>query len=283
MVEADIKAESTLEHWSQYLRCTICFSYLRDPHTLECGHTFCKSCLKRLAQIAKEDTPDIRVTKLGLPCPTCRHPFPAKPYLTGRASTSIVLRHMIDLWAKESKLLKVTSAVQYRSLPSQTDEENSKSNDGDENKRSVENEISDIVFSERYGPLEHNTEFMFKKILEYADDFDPDSNLYYKRDCNDIRNVTTALNDSISSGSDTDASNSSHGVDSARSFSNVTLSDVFNHLSIPAISISAFSSPGRFLIMFIWCTYCVVIVGLAQSFLPYIILFTLFFFLLVMG
>lgn len=41
-------------------------------------------------------------------------------------------------------------------------------------------------------------------------------------------------------------------------------------------------SPGRVLLMSIWCMYSLVVVGLAQSLLPYMVLVTLFFLIIVL-
>ena len=29
-------------HWSRHLKCLVCFGYMQQPHTLACGHTFCR-------------------------------------------------------------------------------------------------------------------------------------------------------------------------------------------------------------------------------------------------
>jgi len=279
MVEADLKAENSHEHWSQYLRCTICFNYLKDPHTLECGHTFCKKCLKRLAQIAKEDSPGVRLRKLGLSCPTCRHSFPAKPSLKGRIPTNIVLKHMVELWAKESQLFKNTAVVKLRSVTSQTEVDNVQAEGGQERQSVESEEPQEEVFTERTRPLEQYLESVLKTVLEYADEFE--------QDCIESNKCRiTPVNDSISEPSETDTSSSSSNdnsrVDTHQSYSNISLNDVFSHFTIPGFSLS-YSNAGRYLIMLIWCTYCVIIVGLAEVFLPYILIFTLFFFLLVLG
>ncbi|XP_012935537.1 uncharacterized protein LOC101863785 [Aplysia californica] len=466
MVEADIKAETALDHWSQFLRCTICFSFLREPHTLVCGHTFCKKCLKRLAEIAKEDSPEIRLRRLSLPCPTCRHPFPAKPSLTGKARTSIVLKHMVELWAKECALLLSSAVIKVRSVSTQTRPDCAKTRlvltkvepDGrltrsvgkrsgsdrtqagpdylqlskvdsgrtvpedvhvgpgdiqgnSTSKRTVsdepqttldrewtapdkghttsdgkkvnpvgvhtgpdgsqtwpvgervgtpdgsqmtsddtqlgpdelkagqdeegwedspggeETERQEVVFAERIRPLDHYLEAIMKRVLEFSEDMEQDAIENNKASTTSARTSNTAddpaiaattttttnpataaitttttnttttttpaaaniSNDSNFSGSETDASSSSSsgssnsGGEADHSNSNASLTEVFGRLSVPRLTFRNECSPGRFLLMLVWCLYSVVIVGLAEAFLPYVILFTLFFFLVVLG
>lgn len=55
------------------LKCTVCTSLMLEPYTLQCGHTFCKDCLKSwLKQIQEGVTT----------CPTCRKPIESEPYLS---------------------------------------------------------------------------------------------------------------------------------------------------------------------------------------------------------
>ncbi|XP_055969869.1 tripartite motif-containing protein 60-like [Sorex fumeus] len=50
-------------------RCPLCQGPLRAPLTLDCGHNYCSSCLRRLWQHPWEP----------LPCPVCQHPCPREP------------------------------------------------------------------------------------------------------------------------------------------------------------------------------------------------------------
>ncbi|XP_078543561.1 E3 ubiquitin-protein ligase TRIM39-like [Lissotriton helveticus] len=45
--------------------CVICLEYFTDPVTIECGHTFCRSCLSRY----------MKQQDLTISCPRCRHRF----------------------------------------------------------------------------------------------------------------------------------------------------------------------------------------------------------------
>jgi hypothetical protein len=44
----------------EYFNCSICLKIYDNPFTINCGHTFCKNCLKRLSKSI---------------CPICRKPF----------------------------------------------------------------------------------------------------------------------------------------------------------------------------------------------------------------
>ena len=66
----------------------------------------------------------------------------------------------------------------------------------------------------------------------------------------------------------------------ASSLSSVSIPDIFGRVHLlPQLGEFA---PVRLLLLLVWCMYSVVIVGLAESFLPYVIIFTLFFFLIVL-
>ncbi|XP_054424980.1 tripartite motif-containing protein 26 isoform X2 [Pteronotus mesoamericanus] len=54
-----------LRSLEEEVTCSICFDYLRDPVTIDCGHVFCRSC-----------TTDIRPVSGGQSvCPLCKKPF----------------------------------------------------------------------------------------------------------------------------------------------------------------------------------------------------------------
>lgn len=52
--------------------CAICHDVLAIPMTVECGHTYCFSCLYRWAK---------DLDQLNLNCPTCRHSLVSKPVM----------------------------------------------------------------------------------------------------------------------------------------------------------------------------------------------------------
>ena len=47
------------DHINQHLKCSVCLSIFNDPVRLECGHTFCKKCIKMWIKKHNE-------------CPCCR-------------------------------------------------------------------------------------------------------------------------------------------------------------------------------------------------------------------
>ncbi|KAL1774570.1 E3 ubiquitin-protein ligase TRIM68 isoform X1 [Sigmodon hispidus] len=50
------------------MNCPICVTFLRDPVSINCGHTFCRSCLSGLWKLSGESQ------VLGYTCPLCRTP-----------------------------------------------------------------------------------------------------------------------------------------------------------------------------------------------------------------
>ncbi|XP_042840681.1 putative tripartite motif-containing protein 75 [Panthera tigris] len=57
-------ASSALAGLQAQANCPICLDYLRDPITTECGHNFCRCCIRQ----SWADLSD------SFPCPVCRHP-----------------------------------------------------------------------------------------------------------------------------------------------------------------------------------------------------------------
>lgn len=52
------------EDFQEELTCSICLDYFEDPVSIECGHNFCRGCLRR--SWAQSGSP--------VPCPECRQP-----------------------------------------------------------------------------------------------------------------------------------------------------------------------------------------------------------------
>ncbi|KAM4889324.1 tripartite motif-containing protein 43-like [Thomomys bottae] len=73
--------------FQEEVRCSICMDTLMDPVTINCGHTFCRPCL-RLAW--EEATTPAR-------CPACR-----VPSQQGELKSNVVLRSMVSLIRKAS-------------------------------------------------------------------------------------------------------------------------------------------------------------------------------------
>ncbi|KAK7802546.1 hypothetical protein U0070_010163 [Myodes glareolus] len=74
--------------FQEELTSLICRSYLTDPVTISCGHSFCRACL----HLSWEDSP--------AHCPTCREPSQQKDF-----RTSIVLKKLVSI-ARQAGLMK---------------------------------------------------------------------------------------------------------------------------------------------------------------------------------
>ncbi|XP_059151118.1 uncharacterized protein LOC131937586 isoform X2 [Physella acuta] len=277
---SDMKAETLPEHWSLFLRCTICFGYMQEPHTLECGHTFCKRCLKRLAEIGREDNPDVRVRRLNLSCPTCRHPFPAKPVLTDRICTCIILKQLVELWKKEYTLLAASSYLTQRSVCTQTQSES--------NVDTVDVKLSGDQHEEfvvSLHPSEQYCKALMKRVFESTDDAPESHDVIIPKAVAPTSTLSASAivvhRDNISSDSESSVASENDSSNTSTSHSTASIPEMFGRMNLPRITFTE-CTPGRFLLMLVWCMYSVVIVGLAEAFLPYIILFTLFFFLVVL-
>ncbi|KAJ1816362.1 E3 ubiquitin ligase, partial [Coemansia sp. RSA 2599] len=75
----DLEKSATLTgKLSEALQCTICIETFSSPHTLSCGHTFCKECL-------------VQWLAVSMMCPTCRAPVDQRPAL------SYTIQEMVSL------------------------------------------------------------------------------------------------------------------------------------------------------------------------------------------
>ncbi len=74
--------ETSLDDLRSLITCRICIRPLYEPYTIECGHTFCYSCLRQWfdRDRTKKTCPDCRADVI-------RQPAPA--YLVGRAHIGI--------------------------------------------------------------------------------------------------------------------------------------------------------------------------------------------------
>ncbi|KAJ1872566.1 E3 ubiquitin ligase [Coemansia sp. RSA 486] len=71
------RSERATGQLSEALQCSICLETFSAPHTLNCGHTFCKECL-------------IQWLAVGKMCPTCRAP------VTQRPSVSYAIQEIVN-------------------------------------------------------------------------------------------------------------------------------------------------------------------------------------------
>ncbi|KAK0063939.1 tripartite motif-containing protein 61 [Biomphalaria pfeifferi] len=272
MVEPAQQPKVFSEHWSLFLRCTICLGYLHEPHTLSCGHTFCTRCLKKLAEVTQEENPDVTIRRLKVSCPTCRHSIPAKKILQGKLSTCIILKQMIELWKKETMLLASSTICPLRTICTQTCL--------DSEPAVLEMNAVYEKNTERPQHLEEYIDLIKQRVAEAKEEIEFDSQEFAYTKCACLWSDVDGGRQRGNLSHDSDSSASSE-YESSASLSSASVLDIYSRINLPQIT-AIDCTPGRFALMIIWCVYSVVIVGLAEAFLSYIILFTLFFFLIVL-
>nr|XP_048291660.1 tripartite motif-containing protein 43B-like [Myodes glareolus] len=84
--------------FAEELTCLICMSYLTDPVTISCGHSFCRACL----HLSWEDS------QVPVHCPTCREPSQQKDF-----RTNIVLKKLVSI-ARQASLMKYLSSEEHQ-------------------------------------------------------------------------------------------------------------------------------------------------------------------------
>ncbi|XP_013208351.1 tripartite motif-containing protein 48-like [Microtus ochrogaster] len=84
--------------FQEELNCFICMSYLTDPVTISCGHSFCRACL----HLSWEDS------QLPVQCPMCREPSQQKNF-----RTNIVLKKLVSI-ARQASLMKFLSSEEHQ-------------------------------------------------------------------------------------------------------------------------------------------------------------------------
>ncbi|XP_041502577.1 tripartite motif-containing protein 43B-like [Microtus oregoni] len=84
--------------FQEELTCFICMSYLTDPVTISCGHSFCRACL----HLSWEDS------QVSVQCPMCREPSQQKDF-----RTNIVLKKLVSI-ARKASLMKYLSSEEHK-------------------------------------------------------------------------------------------------------------------------------------------------------------------------
>ncbi|XP_036059317.1 tripartite motif-containing protein 43-like [Onychomys torridus] len=92
-MESDIS-----QAFREELTCLICLSYLTDPVTISCGHSFCRACL----HLSWEDS------QLPVHCPMCREPCQQK-----EMRTNVVLKKLVSI-ARQASLMKDLSSEEHK-------------------------------------------------------------------------------------------------------------------------------------------------------------------------
>ncbi|XP_025107326.1 uncharacterized protein LOC112572036 isoform X2 [Pomacea canaliculata] len=243
-------------HWSRHLKCQVCFGYLRKPVTLCCGHSFCRLCVIQLGQTTKALNPTVSLRFLKVSCPTCRTIFPASSILKGRVPASFLLQNLLADWRRERRRTVVNR--QCRLLQRK---------DSAQETQNLQEE-----FHLRWRPDEDYCKAMMSDInSESSDEAEQKAG-------------DDADNRQDASSCETDSSSSS-AVSSTRG---VQLGGRRSRHRGAALRFRGSGrdcsewSPARVLLMSIWCMYSMVVVGLAQSMLPYMVLVTLLFLLVIL-
>ncbi|XP_060706645.1 nuclear factor 7, ovary-like [Hemiscyllium ocellatum] len=102
------------ESWRQELVCTVCLGLLVDPVTLECGHSYCRSCITGCWQGQEPNF-----------CPECLEVFPGLTLRSNRALAKLAgrARQLSRNWRMESPQLHCELHQEEVKLLCETDQE----------------------------------------------------------------------------------------------------------------------------------------------------------------
>ncbi len=96
-------AEKALQKVEADLNCLVCLDTYTDPTLLQCHHTFCKGCLRRLVDRNQQG-------QLALTCPTCRKVTPVPARGVAGLQPAFHINHLLEI-LKEHK--KTTGNAHY--------------------------------------------------------------------------------------------------------------------------------------------------------------------------
>ena len=90
--------DSFEEQIEDIITCDVCMERMKDPKVLLCQHTFCQSCVERLAQMNRGN---------GLSCPTCRKMTPVPSGGVGNLPSDYKVKNLSGLNMAGIQTLKV--------------------------------------------------------------------------------------------------------------------------------------------------------------------------------
>ncbi|XP_046558346.1 LOW QUALITY PROTEIN: tripartite motif containing 13-like [Haliotis rubra] len=245
-------------HWTNLLRCSVCFSYFHEPVTLFCGHTYCKGCMRRMAETMEENHPDVPQHRLRMWCPTCRHGVPARMFLRNDANISFVLQDLVEGWRAERSNIATSGQVLVHSTSTQTD-----------NSSGRQHRKSDLVSTgESYLKLRSDIQYLQAAILSGDSD----------QSCGDTND-----NQRVHARNSTSESN----LRAFKEFDDLE-DEPYDEPEIEDEGHDAGEevrverrrlqwSPSKTLMVIVWVTYTIVIMMVAVNFLPYMIMYSVLF------
>ncbi|XP_060063825.1 E3 ubiquitin-protein ligase RNF135-like [Ylistrum balloti] len=265
MMEESETPQSLDRLWYKSLKCCICLDYYNNPHTLKCGHSFCISCLGRLARNAVDQHPGSNPNQIKLHCPTCRRPLSAKNIRKGKLTVNYSLQEFVENWLSEQSTIR-TQTIQVRSVASQSADEGSDEEDNNE-------EVSRTEFREV-----------------------PLRNLLPAMSSSEVDNITSHVEQrrarvTFSCGSTSDESDASfttardsqlvaqHAVQNLPVFS---FTSILSHFlqDICGVVSDVIRCPNRSVMAVVWSGYTFSIMLISSGFFPYMLLYSVLFFLI---
>ena len=91
-----------MEKVREELICAVCLEFLREPKVLQCAHSFCLQCLRKMATNKKRKS-GVR-TLIELECPSCRHITSlAHGRLDTDLRTNYNLKRLVQIVSEEEK------------------------------------------------------------------------------------------------------------------------------------------------------------------------------------